>query len=155
MQHSTLALVLATGSVLAATACTTNSNDGRLVTAPVSSAAPQAAPAPSSIAAAPSVPSVPSAPSAPSASGVSPGPDADSGAAAFQACQSDSDCVAVPRNGCCHNGWKEAVNVSQQAAYTASFTCPQAHPMCPMYIVHDVRVPRCDVASHLCKMTTR
>jgi hypothetical protein len=61
--------------------------------------------------------------------------------------------VSVEKVGCCHNGWKEAVATSQKDAYTKSFTCPQAHPMCPMYIVQDSRVPLCDNATHLCTMT--
>jgi hypothetical protein len=78
----------------------------------------------------------------------------DSGALAqFRACALDSECVAVDRVGCCHNGWKEAVAASQAEAYEKSFTCPQAHPMCPMYIVRDARVPLCDNATHLCTMT--
>jgi hypothetical protein len=60
--------------------------------------------------------------------------------------------VAVDRVGCCHNGWKEAVAMSQKDAYARSFTCPQAHPICPMFIVQDRRTPRCDAASHLCAM---
>ncbi|MGH7268899.1 MAG: hypothetical protein ACREJ3_00585 [Polyangiaceae bacterium] len=79
------------------------------------------------------------------------GQDASS-AAAFQACDSDSDCVAAPRVGCCHNGWMEAVAVLQRDAYLASFTCPEAHPICAMYIVRDNRKPRCDKAAHLCRM---
>lgn len=78
----------------------------------------------------------------------------DSGALAqFRACENDSECVAVDRVGCCHNGWKEAVAASHAEAYQKSFTCPQEHPMCPMYIVRDARVPLCDNATHLCTMT--
>jgi hypothetical protein len=83
-----------------------------------------------------------------------PGGAADAGAAAqFRACTLDSDCVAVDRVGCCHNGWKEAVAAGQKDAYAKSFTCPEANPMCPMYLVRDPRVPLCDNAAHLCTMT--
>jgi hypothetical protein len=81
--------------------------------------------------------------------------DADAGpgtAPRFRTCTLDSDCLAVDRVGCCHNGWKEAVAATQKEAYEKSFVCPQPHPICPMYIVQDVRVPECDNATHLCTM---
>jgi hypothetical protein len=85
-----------------------------------------------------------------------PGPaaGADAGAPAqFRSCALDSECVAVDRVGCCHNGWKEAVATAQKDAYAKSFTCPEANPICPMYMVRDGRVPLCDNATHLCTMT--
>jgi hypothetical protein len=72
--------------------------------------------------------------------------------ARFRSCSNDSDCIAVPRVGCCHNGWKEAVAVSQKDAYAASFVCPDAHPICAMILVRDTRVPRCEPSSHLCEL---
>ncbi len=78
---------------------------------------------------------------------------ADGGTSAqFRACRADSDCVAVPRVGCCNNGWMEAVAATQTDAYAKSFTCPQPRPICPMYRIHEMRVPRCDPASQLCVM---
>jgi hypothetical protein len=78
---------------------------------------------------------------------------ADAGAPArFRACNGDADCLAVPRVGCCHNGWKEAVAASQQDAYAASFVCPEAHPICAMFLVRDTRVPVCDAATRLCTL---
>ena len=71
--------------------------------------------------------------------------------AQYRACKMDSDCVAVPRVGCCDNGWKEAVASSQKDAYAASFHC-QERPICPQYKVQDARVALCDNASHLCAM---
>ena len=53
----------------------------------------------------------------------------------------------VPRVGCCHNGWNEAVAVSQRDAYAASFVCPEAHPVCAMFLVRDTRVPQCDAGT--------
>jgi hypothetical protein len=84
-----------------------------------------------------------------------PGPGAtDAGAPAqYRSCTVDSDCVAVEKVGCCRNGWQEAVSTSQKEAYAKSFTCPQPHPICPMYIVHDTRVPLCDNGTHMCTMT--
>jgi hypothetical protein len=86
-----------------------------------------------------------------------PGPaDAvDAGAPArFRTCNGNADCIAVPRVGCCHNGWNEAVAVSQKDAYEASFVCPEAHPICAMFIVRDARVPVCDPATHLCTLVS-
>jgi hypothetical protein len=77
----------------------------------------------------------------------------DAGAdAQFRACKVDSDCVAVPREGCCHNGWNEAVNVSQKDAYKQANACTRTRPICPMYQVRDGRVARCDAQAHLCTM---
>jgi hypothetical protein len=75
-----------------------------------------------------------------------------SSAEPFQACTVDADCVAVPRVGCCHNGWNEAVNANQSDAYTASFTCADPHPICPMYRLSDKRTPECGNLTHLCEM---
>jgi hypothetical protein len=71
----------------------------------------------------------------------------------FRTCQADADCVAVPRAGCCHNGWKEAVAVSQTDAYEKANACAKSpRPVCPMYIVRDARFARCEPQSHLCTM---
>jgi hypothetical protein len=70
-------------------------------------------------------------------------------------CAADSDCVAVPRNGCCNNGYKEAVNAASVAAYQASFVCPEPHPICPMFRIRDDRVPVCNVTTHLCELVKR
>ena len=90
---------------------------------------------------------------APASSAAPPVPDTlDAGGAParFLACRADTDCVAVPRVGCCHNGWNEAVAASQKDAYEASFVCPEAHPICAMFIVRDARQARCDKVSGLC-----
>jgi hypothetical protein len=76
-------------------------------------------------------------------------------APAFLACTADADCVAVPRNGCCHNGFQEAVNASSVAAYQASFVCPEQHPICPMFRIRDDRVPVCNATSHQCELVKR
>jgi hypothetical protein len=70
----------------------------------------------------------------------------------FRTCKVDADCVAVDRVGCCHNGWKEAVSTAQRDAYARSFTCPDAQPICAMYIVRDERAVECDGPTHLCVM---
>jgi hypothetical protein len=72
--------------------------------------------------------------------------------ARFRACSADTDCVAVSRVGCCHNGWNEAVAASQKDAYAASFVCPVAHPICAMVIVRDTRQAACDAATRLCTL---
>ncbi len=89
--------------------------------------------------------------------GASPvGKPGDTGAPArLRACSTDADCVAVPRVGCCHNGWNEAVAVSQKDAYAASFVCPEAHPICAMFLVRDTRVAQCDGATHLCGLVAK
>jgi hypothetical protein len=81
-----------------------------------------------------------------------PAPPGDGAPARFRACAIDADCVAVPRVGCCHNGWNEAVAASQKDAYLASFVCPDPHPICAMFIVRDTRVPRCDAGTRLCTL---
>jgi hypothetical protein len=70
----------------------------------------------------------------------------------FRACQSDADCVAVPRAGCCDNGWKEAVAASQTDAYAQANACTRQRPMCPMFKVRDRRVAYCEPQTHLCSM---
>jgi hypothetical protein len=63
---------------------------------------------------------------------------------ALTACKVDSDCVAVPRVGCCDNGEKAAVNKGQVQSYAESFTCPTEHPVCPRYMIDDKRQPECN-----------
>jgi hypothetical protein len=133
-------------ALLAGRACAETPQSSGVVEAPVVPAAPS-----------PSAPATPVDPSTAAGSGDAsvPGPAGavDAGAPArFRACNADADCVAVPRVGCCHNGWNEAVAVSQKDAYAASFVCPEAHPICPMFLVRDARVPRCDQATHLCEL---
>ena len=69
------------------------------------------------------------------------------------ACSVDADCVAVPRGGCCSNGWNEAVSTHHTKAYANATKCTLfPHPMCPMYLVHDTRVAQCDTGTSQCKM---
>ncbi len=75
--------------------------------------------------------------------------------ARFRGCRADTDCVAVPRVGCCHNGRMEAVAASQKDAYSASFVCPEAHPVCPMFLIRDTREPRCDGTTGLCTLSAK
>src|SRR6185295_19091178 len=68
-------------------------------------------------------------------------------------CNQDDDCVAVSRGGCCQNGWMEAVNKHHTKAYENATKCTlNPRPMCPMYLVHDTRVPQCDTTAKQCKM---
>jgi hypothetical protein len=73
------------------------------------------------------------------------------GAGVFS-CQADSDCVAVPRAGCCHNGYLEAVNVNQVERYSALRACTDATPICPAIQVRDPRVAVCAHAVHQCEL---
>ena len=70
----------------------------------------------------------------------------------FRACQTDADCLAVPRAGCCDNGWKEAVAASQADAYAQANACTKQRPMCPMFKVRDRRVAYCEPQTRLCSM---
>jgi hypothetical protein len=141
-------------AMVAIASCAKTSDNSRTVTAPVVSGTSQ-----------PAAPPVASgAPAAGDDSGtvaggdmmLGPGPadddSPDAGSAPYRACQQDSDCIAVAHVGCCHNGWREAVNATQKDAYAKSFVCPTPHPMCPMYIVHDTRTPKCNLGTHLCTM---
>jgi hypothetical protein len=147
MARSILAAALA--FALPVAACAQTSQAPTSVTAPTTSSGE---PTPT---AAPTVPEPqPSAapPAQPPVESIGPGAQADAGAAAqFRACQKDADCVAVQRAGCCHNGWKEAVAASQRDAYEKANACTiMPHPVCPMYIVRDTRIAKCDAQSKLC-----
>jgi hypothetical protein len=68
------------------------------------------------------------------------------------ACKVDADCVAVPKAGCCHNGWDEAVNKTKVAEYDKLYTPKVCKVMCPMYIVDDTRVAECNTGTNKCEM---
>jgi hypothetical protein len=67
-------------------------------------------------------------------------------------CMLDADCVAVPKNGCCHHGHKVAINTKSTDAYKMSFTCADPRPICPAYVVQDTRVAECSNETHKCEM---
>lgn len=68
-------------------------------------------------------------------------------------CAVDSDCVAVPRGGCCNNGYNEAVNTHHTKAYENASKCKaNPRPMCPMFIVNDTRVAQCNTGTKQCQM---
>jgi hypothetical protein len=134
-----------TAAGLALAACAEPATSA-VVTAPVGSAAPATDPGGPPVDAAGTLASA----DPPHSSG--PDQDDAGAPARFRGCGADADCVAVPRVGCCHNGWNEAIAASQRDAYAASFTCPEAHPICAMFIVHDTRKPRCPAATRLCTL---
>jgi len=70
----------------------------------------------------------------------------------FFACAADSDCTAVPKNSCCNNGFREAVNKQQAGAYKASFSCQPRKRICPMFRIRDTRTPHCNADSHKCEL---
>lgn len=78
----------------------------------------------------------------------------NSGAAGadYLTCNADTDCVAVPREGCCRNGYKDAVNKNKIDLYRAANRCKQTNPMCTQMIVEDRRVAQCNAVSHQCEM---
>jgi hypothetical protein len=82
--------------------------------------------------------------------------DAGDGATApppeFYACKVDSDCVAVPKVGCCNNGYKEAVNAKSTDAYAKSFVCPTPNAMCAQFLVNDNRAPECSAETGKCEL---
>src|SRR5690242_2663160 len=70
---------------------------------------------------------------------------ADELQASIVACTKDADCLAVPKGGCCQNGWLEAVNKNKVEQYKHATRCTaNPHPMCPMFMVHDTRVAECN-----------
>lgn len=70
----------------------------------------------------------------------------------WESCNTDADCVAVPRVGCCHNGYNEAVNTGHVADYEASFTCPIKPGICPLFFVDDTRQAECNNGTKKCEM---
>lgn len=72
--------------------------------------------------------------------------------ASITSCKVDDDCVAVPRGGCCSNGWMEAVNKHHVRAYENATKCTVHNMMCPMYMVHDTRVAQCNTGTNKCEM---
>jgi hypothetical protein len=87
----------------------------------------------------------------PSAS-ASAAPSASSAPDPIYACQSDADCVAVPRAGCCNNGYKEAIARGQEEAYRAAHPCARKRMICPQFVINDRRQPLCDSAEQQCVM---
>lgn len=137
---------LLAATLFAGRACAETPGSSGVVVAPVAPAAP----APDA-----SAPTDPSTALTSGDASVSGGGADGAVPARFRACSADADCVAVPRVGCCHNGWNEAVAVSQRDAYAASFICPEARPICAMFLVRDARVPQCVGATHLCSLVPR
>lgn len=76
---------------------------------------------------------------------------ADAQTGAFFACTFDSDCVTVRKNGCCDNGYLDAVNAASVDAYKASFRCTTKQ-VCPMFHVVDTRVVHCTRDTHKCEL---
>lgn len=67
-------------------------------------------------------------------------------------CKLDTDCVAVPKAGCCDNGWREAVNKSEVETYESLHTCAEASPVCSHLQVHDTRIAVCSNATQRCEL---
>ena len=49
----------------------------------------------------------------------------------FYACDTDADCVAVDKAGCCPNGFLVAVNKGEVKAYDAKYACTTPPATCP------------------------
>jgi hypothetical protein len=69
--------------------------------------------------------------------------DQDIRMATYDVCQSDSDCVAISKGGCCPNGWDVAVNKTKVTQYENATKCENPHQVCPLYVILDTRVPQC------------
>lgn len=67
-------------------------------------------------------------------------------------CQTDSDCVAVEKAGCCPNGFLVAVNQDEVKSYNTIYACQDESPVCPLFVVNDTRVAQCDFTTHSCQM---
>jgi hypothetical protein len=156
MPRSTQPAGVAGLAALALAACAQTSQPPASTTAPIASESAAgiatAAVAPMVAASAPT--GSPTPPTADEGGGPATAAHEEGGASAqFRACSKDADCVAVPRAGCCHNGWKEAVAASQADAYNQANACTRSpRPVCPMYMIRDVRVAQCEAHTHLCTM---
>ncbi len=72
-------------------------------------------------------------------------------AADFFACNTDTDCVAVPRHMCCPDCSLEAVNKDQKDAYASvPLVCPAV--LCPLACRLDQRVAQCNRGTNQCEM---
>jgi hypothetical protein len=67
-------------------------------------------------------------------------------------CSVDTDCIAVPKAGCCHNGVLAAINTSEAEAYDVCFACTDPAPICPLFQIKDTHVAQCNRAAHSCEM---
>ncbi|MGZ3408109.1 MAG: hypothetical protein ACXVAN_16780 [Polyangia bacterium] len=70
----------------------------------------------------------------------------------FYKCDTDADCVAVDKAGCCPNGFLVAVNKNEVKAYDDKYACTTPPAACPLFVVHDTRVAQCDFQKHSCQM---
>ncbi len=70
----------------------------------------------------------------------------------FYTCNTDADCVAIEKAGCCPNGFLVAVNKDEVKAYETKYACTTPPATCPLFVVHDTRVAQCDIPNHQCQM---
>jgi len=80
------------------------------------------------------------------------GDDPAASKADYVACNMDSDCAAVSREGCCHNGYKDAVNKDKIDSYRQANACKMKNAMCPQFLIEDRRAAVCNATSHQCEM---
>lgn len=74
------------------------------------------------------------------------------GSPEWDRCEVDTDCTAVPRVGCCEDGWKEAVNKTRVAEYSTSFDMSTCATTCPPFVIEDKRQPLCNHDKGRCEM---
>lgn len=70
----------------------------------------------------------------------------------YLACSANSDCVAVPKAGCCNNGYKAAVNRNFVEQYKAANACKEQGVRCAQFLVNDTRVASCNTEAKQCEM---
>ena len=67
-------------------------------------------------------------------------------------CKLDGDCVAVPKAGCCDNGYLQAVRADRVDDYKVLYACSDSAPVCSHLYVQDTRVAECSNSTHKCEM---
>jgi hypothetical protein len=70
----------------------------------------------------------------------------------YYSCQRDGDCTAIPKAGCCHNGYLEAVNKNQVDAYNKANACTTPGVFCAQFLIVDNHVARCDFTTNKCQL---
>ena len=77
----------------------------------------------------------------------------DGGPGYDESCNVNADCVQVADGGCCPHGRRDVVNTDSTTAWADLTVCTEnPHPICPLYVVYDDRVARCDHSTHLCTL---
>jgi hypothetical protein len=133
------ALAWACGDAMPPPPATPATPTAPVTTVVLDAGAPVTAPAPMAVAVAPVTSAAPTVAADPADAGATTTPAAGD----FFSCTTVADCVAVAKNDCCKNGFKEAVNANSVDAYRASAPACNPKRKCPMFRIMDKRVPAC------------